>query len=582
MMHASLVAARTVAPPAQELVPRPRLLDRLDAGARGTLTLIAAPAGAGKTALTSAWATSKRPPGPVAWVSLDGDRVSHRDFWRLVGHALPAARGVPQPRSLQGFLDHVTASARPTVVVLDDVHTIDDANVLADLEALLTGPPLGLRLVLLTRHDPPLRLSRLRLSHDITEIRADELAFTAEEAERLLAGTAALTSHDVRALLRRTEGWVAALRLAELTLRDHPDPAGFVREFTGDDASVADYILSEVLDRFPAAVREFLLTTSLSDAICGGLADAITGRPGGAAMLRRLARDNAMVVPIESSPGWFRYHPLMRDLLRVELRYERDDVRELDRRAAEWLARNGDLLSAIRLAVRAEAWELAARILADGWVDLLLFGDVGPVRGLAARLGEPLVERWPELQLALAAAHLEAGDAARAEAAIDRARTDVERIRPERREIFDVALRTVELRALLATGRLEPPEPPAPRSSDVTVPPRPALLALEHAHCRSAPPVARRARLGRARARGRRARGRGGRRAVRRRARHRAPRRARPLRRRVRARRRAQRDRDRGDRGRRLGPHARRRGGVRRAGTARARPRGPRARRALA
>ncbi len=347
-----------------------------------------------------------------------------------------------------------------------------------------TSLPPGLRLVLLTRRDPPLRLSRLRLAGEVTEIRADELAFTAEETERLLApSAAALTSHDVQRLWRRTEGWVAALRLAELTLRDHPHPDEFVAAFTGDDASVADYILSEVLGRFPAGVRRFLLETSPTEATCGGLADAMTDGTGGAAMLRRLARDNAMVAPVEASPGWFRYHPLLRDLLRVELRYERGrDLRPLDRRAAGWLAEHGDLLAAIRFALRAEDWDLAGRILADGWVDLLLFGDVAPVRALAARLGEPLLERWPELHVALAAAHLEAGDAPGAQAALARARAHAGAVRPERAEIFDLALRTVALQSRLRDGSLELVSEAAPVSAaGATVPPRPALRALARA-----------------------------------------------------------------------------------------------------
>jgi LuxR family maltose regulon positive regulatory protein len=206
------------------------------------------------------------------------------------------------------------------VLVLDDFHELSDTGVMNDLNVLLEHPARALRMIILTRRDPPLRLVRLRIAGSLAELRARDLAFTEEEALALLreAAIPGLTPDDANALIGRTEGWVAGLRMAVLTLRGHADPSAFVAAFTGGDAAVTDYLLTEVLDHLDPPERRFLLYISLTDAVCGELADAITGETGGTRRLHRLAGENAMLEPLDGRPGWFRFHPLLRDLLRAE------------------------------------------------------------------------------------------------------------------------------------------------------------------------------------------------------------------------------------------------------------------------
>ena len=206
----------------------------------------------------------------------------------------------------------------PVVLVLDDLHEVGDGGVIGDLDRLLRHPPTALRLVISTRVDPPLRLGRLRLTGELTEIREADLAFTERETAALLAAAASsLHPRDVEQLWLRTEGWAAGLRLAALTLRTHPDPSRFVSAFAGDDAAMADYLLSEVLAQQPDELVDFLLRTSVVDVVCGELADALTGGTRSDEVLARLEREHALVSAHGDQRTWHRYHPLMRELLSV-------------------------------------------------------------------------------------------------------------------------------------------------------------------------------------------------------------------------------------------------------------------------
>src|SRR4029453_12063436 len=279
-------------------VPRPRLFDQLNAGTQQLLTLVSAPAGAGKTTLLASWSSSRHPPGPVAWLSLDAGDSEGGRLWAYAVAALCQSGAVPRDSVLRGlapvpgaegvFLPLLVSGLAqlptPVVLILDDLQDITDAALFEGVWFLVRHAPQQLRLVLSTRVDPPLPLQRLRLSGQLVQVRAADLAFTVSEAAELLAtceDQPPLSDDDLALLQARTEGWAAGLRLAALSLTGQPDPHRFVTEFAGDDKSVADYLTREVLDRQPKELRSFLLRTCVVDELDGNLADALTGGHGG-------------------------------------------------------------------------------------------------------------------------------------------------------------------------------------------------------------------------------------------------------------------------------------------------------------
>jgi LuxR family maltose regulon positive regulatory protein len=412
-----LLGSKLVAPdPPAGLVLRPRLFELLGAGLDGEVTLLGAPAGYGKTVLVRSWAEAAGHRGPIGWLSLEPDDNEPGRFWAYLvaalqhagalppGAASPAATRRAGAIDLAPLLNRLASVQAPVVLVLDDFHEIVDAAVLRGMEFLLRHAPPSLRLVIAARADPRLPLHKLRTSGKLTEIRSAELAFTIEEAAELLAHEGlALPDEDVAALLGHTEGWVAGLRLAALSLRDHPDPHRFVAEFAGDDRSVADYLTGEVLTRQPEAVRAMLLRTSILDRFDGALADALTGRDDGEPTLAELERSNAFLVPLEPRRSWYRYHQLFAELLRVELRHQApEQVPELHRRAAVWHAANGLPAGAARHALAAGDWQLATTVVLEHWHELVL-GDPSILRDLLGLLPPELAEADPELALMAAA-----------------------------------------------------------------------------------------------------------------------------------------------------------------------------------
>ncbi len=397
------------------LLLRPRLLEMLSAGMDGGLTLLGAPAGFGKTVLLRSWASSTQLDGPVAWLSLEADDNDAGRFWAYVSAALERSGALPAGAAvavspadgqieLAPLLNALGRVDPPVVLVLDDFHEIGEESVLRGVQFLIRHCPPTLRLVIAARADPRLELHQLRTSGKLTEIRVAELAFTLEEAAELLGGQGLnLRSGDVALLRAHTEGWAAGLRLAALTLRDHPDPGRFIAEFAGDERSVADYLTGEVLARQPPPVRAMLLCTSILDRLNGELADALTGRDDGEPMLAELERAGAFVVPVERRHGWYRYHQLFAELLRVELRHEAPErIPELHRRAAGWFAANGSPAEAARHALTAGDWQLATTVVLEHWHELVL-GDPIILRELLGLLPPELAGLDPELALGAAA-----------------------------------------------------------------------------------------------------------------------------------------------------------------------------------
>ncbi len=241
-------------------------------------------------------------------------------------------------------------------------------------------------MVLSSRRDPPIRLHQLRLADEVAEIRAGDLRFTESETRELLAASGiSLSDAGAAALYQRTEGWAAGLRLAVISLSGHPDPERFVAEFSGTDRAIGEYLMAEMLERQPSEVQSMLLRTSLVDRVNGELADLLAGRPGSEQMLLELEDANAFVVSLDAQRTWFRYHQLLADFLRLELRRTlADEVPDLHRRAAGWFADHGEVVEAVRHTLAAGDWPDAARLLADHLFSLTLDGQDGNDRRAAA------------------------------------------------------------------------------------------------------------------------------------------------------------------------------------------------------
>ena len=406
------------------LVPRPRLADQLDDGLERGLILACAPAGYGKTALLADWARRGR--RPVAWLSLEAADNDPARFWRYVIAALDrACPGVGErvgpllsapalpsfERLLEALINDVAARLGhgEVVLVLDDYHAISSESVHASLRFLLEHRPAGLRLMLASRSDPPLELARLRGRGQLTELRAAELRFTADEAAALLQQMAAvpggaLSDAAVAALAARTEGWAAGLQLAGLSLRGQNDVGAFVAAFTGSHRYVLDYLAEEVLERQGELVRAFLLETSVLQRLSGPLCDAVTGRAGSQAMLEQVERAGLFLAPLDEVRGWWRYHHLFADLLRARLQDEQPGrVPQLHRTAALWYEEHGPADDAIQHAVAASDMTWAARLIEQHFDAVFyLRGEAATIRRWISALPDDLVRSRSRLLLAQA------------------------------------------------------------------------------------------------------------------------------------------------------------------------------------
>ena len=318
------------------LVARPRLIERISRGVDSVLTLVSAPAGFGKTTLLTEWlAGVSDAGGSAAWLSLDQRDNDPVLFWTYVITALQKAApgvGAPALALLEGpkppfemvlatLVNDLAAVLNDVVLVLDDYHVIDAREVHDGIGFLLAHLPPQIHLAIASRADPTFLLGRLRSRGELVEIRAADLRFTPGEAAAYLTGVMGLTltEQDVVALEGRTEGWIAALQLAALSLQGRDEPAAFIAGFAGDDRYIVDYLLEEVLQRQPEPVGEFLLQTSILDRLNGPLCDAVTGQGSGAATLVALERGNMFLVPLDDRRRWYRYHQLFADVLQARL-----------------------------------------------------------------------------------------------------------------------------------------------------------------------------------------------------------------------------------------------------------------------
>jgi LuxR family maltose regulon positive regulatory protein len=409
------------------VVARSGLLRRLTEGQR--VVQVSAPPGSGKSVLLRSWIAEYGLDKQVARVAVPAGCDAPR-FWISVAAALRGTsagsalvRALTAAPDLDGWtvverlLGDLAALDDRVWLVIDDLHELCPPEALRQLELLIMRSPPGLRFVLVARHDLRLGLHRLRLSGELTEIRAADLRFSLAEARALLevAGVP-LSDSAVTVLHDRTEGWAAGLRLAALSLAGHPDPERFAAEFGGSERTVAEYLLAEVLERQPRETRRLLLRTSILDRVNGELADLLTGGSGGERVLQRLEEAGAFVVSLDARRSWFRYHQLFAELLQLELRGSApQELPALHEAAAGWYAEHGYPVESVRHAQAARDWDLAARVLSDHWVGLGLAGLGSTAHELLASFPTRVIAADAELAAREAGDQLTRGSLAEAE-----------------------------------------------------------------------------------------------------------------------------------------------------------------------
>ena len=400
------------------LVSRPRLIERLDQGAERKLTLVSAPAGFGKSTVLAEWvAGTLASERPTAWISLDQSDNDPALFWAYFIAALQTVRsGVgeialsllrsPQPppieRLLGTLLNEINTIPHDFVLVLDDYHVIEAQLIHKGTTFLLDHLPPQMHLLIASRSDPPLPLSRLRGRGELTELRASDLRFSVDEVAAFLneAMDLDLSADCVAALETRTEGWIAGLQLAALSMQGREDVAGFVAAFSGDDRYIVDYLVEEVLQRQPEHVRRFLLQTSILDRLSGPLCDAVTHQKDGKSMLEALERGNLFIVPLDDKRLWYRYHHLFADVLHAHSKEEQPDhLPTLHRRASEWYEDNCLSADAVRHALAGKDFERAAALVELAWAAMLRSSQDETWMDWVKALPEDLVRARPVLSV---------------------------------------------------------------------------------------------------------------------------------------------------------------------------------------
>lgn len=382
--------------PRTDSVPRPRLTGRLNKGLYRKATLISAPAGYGKTTLVCEWLAGCG--RPVAWLSLEEEDQELTRFLTYMICSLQTLKGnigegvltvlqnppyPPTESILTALLNELAALPTPFLLILDDYHTAKSKPVEDAIRFLLEHLPVQMHLVMTTREDPGIPLARMRAQDQLTELRAADLKFTLSESEDFLNRIRGLnlSKDQIVSLESRTEGWVAGMHLAAVSIQGAQDADGRVPSFAGHHPFVLDYLVEEVLQQQPDAVQTFLLRTSILDRLCGPLCDAVVLDPAicGKTTLLDLERNNLFIVPLDNERRWFRYHHLFVELLRRRLResFNASHIEELHRRASEWYEHNGFEIEAFRHAVECQDIDRSARLLEGNGIPLHLRGAAG-------------------------------------------------------------------------------------------------------------------------------------------------------------------------------------------------------------
>lgn len=451
-------------------VDRPRIAGMLDEGTQRALTVVSAGAGWGKTLATASWAAAPPVPGSVAWLSLDESDNHPRSFWTSFVAAIRSATEIPRGNPLAGLapglgaregshrrlVAGLTGLPDPVVVVLDDFQIVREPAVLTGIAELLRHPPAQLRLVLLSRAVPALPLRRLELRGELAEIRSHDLAFDVPEALALFAaGGVPIEPDEARLLVERTEGWAAGLQLATYFLkRGGPDRTA--ADFAGNDQAVSDYLVEEVLTNQPPELQQFLLRTSVTERLTGGLAQALTDDPRGQRFLELLERSNAFVVGLSPDRHWYRYHPMLREMLRHQLTLvEPEIVPDLERRAALWFAANGQPIEALRHSADAADWALLGRLFVTKAAPLMVSSERSAVAAQLARIPAGRLTEAPALAVAAAALCMHAGRFQEMRPHLDRARAQLDRTSPEARIGTSIAIHVFSAAVTRSRGDID-------------------------------------------------------------------------------------------------------------------------------
>ena len=424
-----LVSTKLAIPPVRlDLVPRPHLFQKLEACLEHPLTLLATPAGFGKTVLLSAWARQQQ--RSVAWVSLDSSDTDPVQFWTYVLAALdalhPGIGATPlsllqsaQPPSIEtvlaALINALGVLQQHIALILDDYHIIEELSIHRAMTFLLEHLPPQFHLVLASRVDPPLPLARLRARHQLVELRADDLRFTFAEAAAFLNEIMGfqLAEHDIAALETRTEGWIAGLQLAALSMQGRKDIAGFISAFAGSHRYIVDYLTEEVLHQQSEQVRTFLLQTSLLERMTGLLCDVVTGQSGSQTMLEQLEQANLFLLPLDDERSWYRYHHLFAEALRFRLTQAHPDLLPiLHQRASAWFEHHGFIPEAVNHALAAHDFARAANLIEPILYQLFSQGTHATVRHWLQALPEEVLFARPSLCIQYAWAFMYVGEIA--------------------------------------------------------------------------------------------------------------------------------------------------------------------------
>ena len=426
-MTTQILTTKLYNPPLRpKSVRRTRLIERLNQGLHRKLTLVAAPAGFGKTTIVSEWIAEY--PYPVAWVSIDEQDNDPTRFFAYMIAALQAVQPTigkeiedslqsPQTPAINNvltvLLNDLATMSQTFMLVLDDYHMLTNQVIDEAMAFLIDYLPPQMHLVITTREDPQLPLSRLRARGQLTELRASDLRFTIDEAVEFLNTVMGLQieTEDIVALERRTEGWIAGLQLAALSMQGQADSHEFITAFAGDNRYVVDYLVDEVLLHQPDMIRDFLLQTSIVDRLCGGLCQAITHEPDSDQLLDTLERNNLFVIPLDDKRMWFRYHHLFADVLRAHLNMEFPDlIMTLHQRASDWYVQNQLYADGVRHAFLAEDFHRAAYIIEMTWATMDRTRQFATWLKWARQLPDEHIQMRPVLSVGYAWALLENGE----------------------------------------------------------------------------------------------------------------------------------------------------------------------------
>jgi LuxR family maltose regulon positive regulatory protein len=433
-----LLDTKLFAPPVREgMVRRERLMRSLEQGLKRGLVVVSAPAGFGKTTILSELAAQAGM--PMAWLSLDeGDNDLQRFLLHLAASITKTGEGTgeeasqmlqampPAPAELvmTALINAVQERGTRIALVLDDYQFVHATEVHAAVRFLIDHRPASLCIFIATRADPPFPLARLRSQDRVSEIRAEDLRFTAVEAEQFFdqAMSLSLSAAQVAVLERRTEGWVAGLQMAGLSLRGREDVEGFIASFGGTHHYILEYLVEEVFSRQDAALTQFLLDTSILNRMNAGLCEAVAGRCGCQETLKQLERMNLFLVPLDEQRNWYRYHHLFADLLRHKLKHERplEQIHALHIRAGDWFAGQGELVEAIQEYLAAKAHEKAADLIEARLFDIISQGALGHLQRWCKEIPSEVMEERPGFSVAAAWTLAWAGRRPEAEALLDR------------------------------------------------------------------------------------------------------------------------------------------------------------------